>query len=535
MTPATRQRLQVAWQALQQGRPAAAVEHARAAAQSEPDAFDAWRMLGVAEHAAGRPAAGNAAFLRALQLRPGDAPAALDLGTALLNGGDATGALPWLERAVAGLPADARAAFRLGTALHALGRYEQAAAAFAAATHLQPDWAQAWHNLASAHGARQAYPEAIAAARQATVLRPADAEAHVALALLYSNLFDPSSLEAGLDAARAALALAPGHAAAHRTAAMLHRKKGEGAAAEFHARRAVELDPQDADAVQLLGEQQVFNGDPRAAVDTFRAAAERGLAPTVLRRQHAIALLSAGESGAALAMLEPLLAQCPQDQRVIAHMGVAIACHHGADRSADFLGLARHVTRVPLEVPPGFATAEAYYRALADDIRNHSRQRWEPAGLAARQAYLSGDLLADRTPAIAGFEACLRQAIDAYIAGLPKRPDDAFLRNVPGRYRLHVWATRAAGQGYIDTHIHEDSWLSGAFYVELPPSVDAGEQGWIEFGRPYGSLPPHAPALRTERPVVGDLLLFPSYLFHRTLPYRGDGERISISFDLAAA
>jgi len=30
------------------------------------------------------------------------------------------------------------------------------------------------------------------------------------------------------------------------------------------------------------------------------------------------------------------------------------------------------------------------------------------------------------------------------------------------------------------------------------------------------------------------LLLFPSYLFHRTLPYAGSGERISISFDLAA-
>jgi hypothetical protein len=36
-------------------------------------------------------------------------------------------------------------------------------------------------------------------------------------------------------------------------------------------------------------------------------------------------------------------------------------------------------------------------------------------------------------------------------------------------------------------------------------------------------------------PQAGTLLLFPSYLFHRTLPYAGSGERISISFDLAAA
>ena len=41
-------------------------------------------------------------------------------------------------------------------------------------------------------------------------------------------------------------------------------------------------------------------------------------------------------------------------------------------------------------------------------------------------------------------------------------------------------------------------------------------------------------ALRRLCPKVGTLLLFPSDLFHRTLPYAGSGERISISFDLAA-
>ena len=534
MTPGTRRRLQIAWQALQQGRVAVAAEHARATVEAEPDEFDAWRMLGVIEHALGRSAAGNEAFRRSLQLRPDDVPAALDLGTALLNGGDAQAALPWLRQAVAGLPSDARAAFRLATAAYAAGQYDEACEGFATATRLQPAWVEAWSNLAAAHGAVQAYPAAIAAARQAVSLQPDGAEVHVALALLLSNLFDAASLDAGLQAASRALALAPAHAAAHRAAALLHRKRGDGARAEAYARKAVQLDPMDKEAVQWLGEQQVFNGDPAAAVRTFEEAAARGLTTTVLQRQHAIALLSAGRAAAALDMLEPMLDACPGDQRVIAHMGVALACHRGADAGAGFLGLDRHVTRVALGVPPAFADAAAFHRALADDIRAHSRQRWEPAGLAARQAYLSGDLLADRTPAILGFESMLREAIDAFIAGLHRDPHDAFLHGVPDRYRLHVWATRASGAGYIDTHIHEDSWLSGAYYVELPPAVQDDHQGWIEFGRPYGSLPPHDTRVRVERPVVGDLLLFPSYLFHRTLPYSGDGERISISFDLAA-
>lgn len=191
-----------------------------------------------------------------------------------------------------------------------------------------------------------------------------------------------------------------------------------------------------------------------------------------------------------------------------------------------------------LPPPPGFADDAGFRTALGRDIRNHSLQRWEPAGLAARGAYLSGDLLADRTPAIVGFEQCLRSCIDAFIADRSADARDAFLRNIPRRYRLHVWATQAAQGGLIDTHLHEESWLSGAYYVELPDAIrenDPAHAGWIEFGRPYQGLPPVPETmLRLICPQAGALLLFPSFLFHRTLPYAGSGERISISFDLAA-
>ncbi len=58
-------------------------------------------------------------------------------------------------------------------------------------------------------------------------------------------------------------------------------------------------------------------------------------------------------------------------------------------------------------------------------------------------------------------------------------------------------------------------------------------EGWIEFGRPSAELPTVPDeALRWMRPREGLLLLFRSYLFHRTLPFRGAGERVSVSFDV---
>jgi uncharacterized protein (TIGR02466 family) len=228
----------------------------------------------------------------------------------------------------------------------------------------------------------------------------------------------------------------------------------------------------------------------------------------------------------------------PDDQRAIAHLGVALAAASDAEAVERLWGVQRNVHAVRLPPPEGFADDTMFRTALAADIRRHSRQRWEPVGLAARQAFLSGDLLADRTSAIVGFEKRLRAAIDDFIAHCRHDPGDAFLRAIPRDYVLHVWATQAAQSGYIDTHIHEESWLSGAYYVELPDAIrddDPQHAGWIEFGRPFRGLPAVPDSmLRRIRPQPGELLLFPSYLFHRTLPYAGAGERISISFDLAA-
>ena len=36
----------------------------------------------------------------------------------------------------------------------------------------------------------------------------------------------------------------------------------------------------------------------------------------------------------------------------------------------------------------------------------------------------------------------------------------------------------------------------------------------------------------TYRPEPGAVVLFPSYLYHRTIPFRSDQQRISIAFDV---
>ena len=67
---------------------------------------------------------------------------------------------------------------------------------------------------------------------------------------------------------------------------------------------------------------------------------------------------------------------------------------------------------------------------------------------------------------------------------------------------------------------------------EVVSDGDSEHSGWIEFGHPPDHFPaPKRPGLRYQKPEPGMFLLFPSYVYHRTVPFDSDTRRISIAFD----
>jgi uncharacterized protein (TIGR02466 family) len=83
--------------------------------------------------------------------------------------------------------------------------------------------------------------------------------------------------------------------------------------------------------------------------------------------------------------------------------------------------------------------------------------------------------------------------------------------------------------------MHPVSWLSGVYYVGVPAGMAQADPqaGWIEFGAPPEDLiTTSEPELHAVQPREGRLLLFPSWLYHRTWPFEAEAARISIAFDL---
>nr|WP_237219744.1 putative 2OG-Fe(II) oxygenase [Sphingomonas arenae] len=93
------------------------------------------------------------------------------------------------------------------------------------------------------------------------------------------------------------------------------------------------------------------------------------------------------------------------------------------------------------------------------------------------------------------------------------------------------WSVCLTGQGFHSQHVHPQGWISSALYVDLPARLD-GSEGWLTLGQPQDSLGSGLEPFRTVEPKVGRLVLFPSMMWHGTIPFAA-GERLTTAFDIA--
>jgi len=101
-----------------------------------------------------------------------------------------------------------------------------------------------------------------------------------------------------------------------------------------------------------------------------------------------------------------------------------------------------------------------------------------------------------------------------------------------------MWMNKNGPGDFNKLHVHPNSFLSGAYYVRMPP-----QGGNIEFYDPVPAramigFPTRAAGNGTASSVAftseeGMLLVFPSWLQHSVQPNRSNDVRISISFNVA--
>ena len=128
-------------------------------------------------------------------------------------------------------------------------------------------------------------------------------------------------------------------------------------------------------------------------------------------------------------------------------------------------------------------------------------------------------------------EVIIKKQISIYRKNY-KNSDDHYITRWPNESELNGWYVKLKKQGQLKSHIHENGWLSGVFYIKIPKSLRKNE-GSINlslqgFDYPYDKNLPNL----YYAPKPFDLILYPSSLFHYTVPFTSNEERHCIAFDL---
>jgi hypothetical protein len=124
--------------------------------------------------------------------------------------------------------------------------------------------------------------------------------------------------------------------------------------------------------------------------------------------------------------------------------------------------------------------------------------------------------------------------VHAYVAALPPIDPRHPLLSTSRNQLLFAgaWSVRLHAQGFHVCHTHPMGWISSAFYVALPHDLGPAPAGWLQPGAPPSDLRLNLPPYAQIEPRPGRLVLFPSTMWHGTVPFN-DGERLTIAFDIA--
>ena len=384
-----------------------------------------------------------------------------------------------------------------------LGQVAAAAEHYAAAVACQPDFAEAQYNLGNALMTLGRSEEAVSAYRRAVALRRDLLPAH---ANLGNALYALGRYDEAVASHRQAARLAPDAAQAHRNLGIALHEAGDLDGSIACHRRAVALKPDWPQAWQSLANGLMERGDWQAAVESCDAWLRLVPANVEALGLKAVALAELGDGA-------------------------------GARRLVDF---ERFVQVLEFAVPPeGFADVAAFNAALARHALEHPTLHLPPAAdprYHCASLRITEEFLAEPKGPASAFERMIEAAVDGYIRGFAQRdPAHPFLVDPPRRWRLTSWAAVLDGQGNLNPHVHYAGYVSGVYYPRIPPPIGApgeGHAGWFEFGGGPERFPcKTAPPTRTIQPRDGMMLLFPSYFYHRTVPFRAAEPRVSIAFD----
>ena len=444
------------------------------------------------------------------------------LGAVLRKTGRVEQALPPCRKSALLSPDDAVVHYNLGITLKELDRLEEAEGSYRKAIALNPDLAEAHNNLGITLQELGRIEASDASFEKAITLRPDYADAYNNRSVTLRELGKFEKAEA---ASKKAITLQPNFAEAHNNLANSLKDQGRLIEAEASYGQAIALKPDFIDALmnrwQLLFDKKEYDAALKDIESCNTDESRAGSLET---------LYALGRIDEVYERLEELAESDDDNLRISAFASFIsarerrVSAYKFCPEPLTFL----HTSNISNHL-------EGANNFVVDLIAELQELEviWEPYGKATVggfQTIKETNLFERPNGKLKLLKSIILNEIDAYYLKYESRPC-TFIQRWPTEKHLRAWYVSLRKQGFQEPHIHPDGWLSGVIYLKVVHPL-AKEEGAIEFslnGPNYSDK--NSPSL-LHQPSVGDIILFPSSLHHRTFPFTTDTDRIIVSFDL---
>lgn len=412
--------------------------------------------------------------------------------------------------------------FNLAIVLSHLNQLSEAESVYRQAIKLNPNFFEAHGNLGIVLQRQGKLDEAIASYQAGLKINPQDARAYFNLGTV---LRDKGLLNDAVNSYQNAIKLFPNYTDAHNNLGETLRDQGNMPEAIKHYQNALNLNPDHPQANYNMAEFLYLAKRYDEAIPYFETSKLEDWEDRIL-----YCLYKAERFENFKQRRDSIISQQPHTAPFLATLSTHYSINFNEEDPYNFCK--NGFDFVHHNAIPELAPDSALLKSLLNDIHTADIAERKQARLTnGKQS--AGNLFKRPEASFRALGELVKREFTNYRNKFANADCELILSFPTELEFTSSWYVKMQQGGHLNGHIHEIGWISGAVYLAIPETENE-EEGAFEYGTHGDDYPQKHQNFPTKyiKPSVGDIVLFPSSLFHRTIPFNTNQERICVAFDL---